>query len=84
VKILTVSYDNFIDHMADAKNKFPACFDSKKQWKAWYEVEAIAHTKPRLFPCRDCTNEYHSQMAAAGRCCNADLPGIKRIFNKGT
>jgi hypothetical protein len=80
VKVLKVAYDNFMDHMRD--REFPACFKNVAQWESWYEVEKIAHTKPRYFPCRDCTNEYRSQMGS--RCANADLPGVKRIMNKGS
>ncbi len=79
MKVLTLAYDNFVESMK--KRDYPTCFESKRQFKAWYEVEKIAHTKPRLFPCRDCTNEYRSQMGS--RCANANLPGVEKIMNKG-
>lgn len=79
MKVLQVAYNNFLSSMAG--RDYPQCFKSKKQFDSWGEVEAIAHTKPRLFPCRDCTNEYRSQMGS--RCANADLPGVVRIMNKG-
>lgn len=50
---------------------FPLCFDSKKQYGEWLEVEDIARTKPiRKNICEDCTSFYKSQMIIEGRCTN--------------
>jgi hypothetical protein len=80
MKILDAAQDKYLDHMD--KREFPACFTGSRQFEAWQEVESIAHTKPRALPCRDCTNAYHSQMVAAGRCAVAGIPRITRIMTK--
>ena len=81
MKILSVAYENYISSMQG--REYPACFESLKQFENWSEPEAIAHTKPRLFPCRDCTYEYHMRMSDEGRCANVDLAGIRKIIDKG-
>lgn len=80
MKLLDAAQDKYLDHME--KRAFPACFESSRQFEAWQAVESIAHTKPRALPCRDCTNEYHSQMVLAGRCAVAGIPRITRIMSK--
>ena len=62
MKLLDTAYGTYLDAM-DTR-KFPDCFESKKQFEVWQEVESIAHTKPRAFPCRDCTNEYRLVLQA--------------------
>jgi hypothetical protein len=34
-------------------------------------------------PCRDCTVAHYCQMAAAGRCAQAALPKVQRLFGRG-
>ena len=79
MKILQEAYKNFIQSMED--REFPDCFESKEQFEAWHEVEVIAHTKPRMFPCRDCTPEYRESVGAS--CAQAELQGVTRIMGKG-
>lgn len=79
MKVLQEAYQNFLESMEG--RDYPACFESKEQFEAWHEVETIAHTKPRLFPCRDCTPEYREQMGE--RCAQSKLAGVTRIMGKG-
>ena len=81
MKVLQEAYDNFLKGMEG--RDYPKCFESKKQYESWYEVETIAHTKTRMFPCRDCTPEYRELMVAEGRCVNGHLSGVNRIMGKG-
>lgn len=49
----------------------PRCFDSRKQYDAWLEVEKTAATEPfRRNICEDCTKSFKLRMCAAGRCVN--------------
>lgn len=80
MKLLDVAQQKYLDHMEG--RKYPACFESEVKFEAWAECEAIAHTKPRALPCRDCSIEYHSQMAKEGRCAVAEVPKITRIMVK--
>ena len=79
MKILQEAYQNFIESMEG--RDFPECFESKEQFEAWHEVETLAHTKPRLFPCRDCTADYRERMGS--RCAQSELAGVERIMGKG-
>lgn len=49
-------------------NSHPSCFDTKKEYMQWIQLEADAPTEPRKFPCRDCTSCYQKEMISAGRC----------------
>lgn len=79
MKVLQEAYQNFLESMEG--REFPKCFESKEQFEAWYEVEQLAHTKPRMFPCRDCTAEYREQMGE--RCAQFKLAGVTRIMGRG-
>ena len=79
MKVLQAAYQNFLESMEG--RTYPKCFESKEQFDSWYEVETIAHTKPRMFPCRDCTPEYREQMGE--RCAQFALKGVTRIMGKG-
>jgi hypothetical protein len=81
MKVLKTAYDNYINMMETAE--YPDCFDSHEQFRLWAEVETMAQTKPRMFPCRDCLPEYQARMAAEARCCNAKVGNLKRILDKG-
>lgn len=81
MKILNEAYENYLTHMKG--RTFPACYDSKVQFESWYDAEKDAHTKPRLFPCRDCTRDFQVNMTHLGRCANGKLPGVVRIMGKG-
>lgn len=81
MKLLDAAYESYLTHM-DTRS-FPECFESSRQFEEWQAMESIAHTKPRAFPCRDCTNEYHSQMERESRCALAGLPNASRLFGKG-
>lgn len=49
----------------------PRCFDSRKQYDGWLEVEKTAATEPfRRNVCDDCTKGFKLRMIAAGRCVN--------------
>lgn len=66
MKILQDAIEAFY---SKAKNdKYPKCFNSVKEYECWTAHENIAHTEPRLFPCRDCTTEYQSEMVGTARC----------------
>ena len=80
MKLLDAAQDKYLEHME--KRKFPSCFRGSRQFEAWQEVESIAHTKPRAFPCRDCAPDYQARMASAGRCAVAGIPRIVRILDK--
>jgi hypothetical protein len=80
MKILDAAQKQFTIHAL--QRGFPACFRNEDQYEAWSEVEAIAHTKPRALPCRDCLPAFQSQMAAEGRCAVAGIPRIARIMDK--
>lgn len=47
--------------------KVPDCF-TKKEYKHWEKHEALAHTEPRKFACRDCTLKYQASMIRQNRC----------------
>ena len=80
MKVLTLAYDAYKSAMEG--KEFPDCFDSKKQFESWYEMETFAHTKPRLFPCRDCTKDYRLEMMNHKRCCQAGIPDVIRLMGK--
>jgi len=80
MKILDDACENYLKMMDNTDH--PDCFDNKRQFEGWQAMESIAHTKPRALPCRDCTPEYQSQMAAESRCANARLKNIERIMQK--
>lgn len=80
MKVLQVAYDNYINHVST--REFPDCFESKKQFDLWMEMEALCHTKPRAFPCRDCMPEFQKEQAAKGNCANAGVRGLSRIMAK--
>lgn len=82
MKILQKAYNNYIRHVAN--REFPACFETKEQFELWMEMEALCHTKPRAFPCRDCSPEFQRQQAAKGDCANVGVRGISRIMAKDT
>ena len=81
MKILTEAYDIYLAHMKGRDH--PKCYDSKEQFESWYEMEAFAHTKPRLFPCRDCTKEYREEMTKVGRCAQGMYPQVNKLMGKG-
>ena len=81
MKLLDVAHDAYLTHM-DTRKK-PDCFESNRQFEEWQAMESIAHTKPRALPCRDCTNEFHSQMVREHRCAVSELSGVTRLFGKG-
>jgi hypothetical protein len=81
MKILDDAYENYLK-MMDGGADYPDCYDSKKQFEAWQEMESIAHTKPRALPCRDCTVAYQQRMAEEGRCANSRLENIEKIMQK--
>ena len=58
----------------------PACFRSPKEWTEWLACEELAHTKPRKFPCRDCTAEYKNKCVADGTCVQHDVVDIVKIM----
>jgi hypothetical protein len=81
MKLLEAAQENYLTH-TDTR-QYPACFENSRKFEEWQAMESIAHTKPRSLPCRDCTIGYYSKMVAAGRCAQAKVPGVIKIFGKG-
>lgn len=50
---------------------FPACFESKEQYRAWKEIAVQVPVK--LGPCADCTPEYQAKMIRERRCENSHV-----------
>lgn len=82
MKVLQTAYSNYIEHVRT--REFPDCFETKQQFELWMEMEALVHTKPRAFPCRDCSPAFQQQQAALGNCANAGVRGMSRIMAKDT
>lgn len=57
---------------------FPPCFQNKSKYIEWRDIEAIAHTEPREFVCRDCSSSYQSKMVKEDRCLIPSIP-VKQI-----
>lgn len=75
MKILQDAVESYFDA---TKGKRPSCFTAK-EFKSWIIHEDLAHTKPRKFPCRDCTAQYQSEMREAGKCHIGSIPVSKII-----
>jgi hypothetical protein len=80
MKILDDAYENYLKMMDTAD--YPDCYENAGQFEAWQAMESIAHTKPRAFPCRDCTPNFRQQMAEENRCANALIKNLARIMQK--
>lgn len=52
-------------------DKYPACFNSNKQYRAWKKL-ALDSGLRSMSICVDCTLEYQTAMLAAGRCHSPD------------
>ena len=53
---------------------YPPCFQNKDKYIEWRDMEAIAHTEPREFVCRDCTPAHQALMKQKDRCLIPDVP----------
>ncbi len=53
---------------------YPPCFQNKDKYIEWRDMEAIAHTEPREFVCRDCSSSFQRNMMKQDRCLIPSIP----------
>jgi hypothetical protein len=57
----------------DIENYFPACFNSKKQYREWKLLSMKSCTHRYVSFCEDCTLDYQAKMVNERRCEQFDL-----------
>ena len=80
--ILKDASELFFNSLSNSADGYPSCFDSKVQYDTWLEMEELCNTKPRSFPCLDCTPSYRNKMISEDRCYLSKLKGVERIMEK--